>query len=168
MHPPKIESFDLSARTNTDPKGFARPVRTYREDTFGLYMSRAMVGHPRCHWVESWLLPELGLRVTVWWWTPGLERDQDYYLDVVDIQRGRVWRTTDLYLDLVVRSAVSTEVLDADEFVAAVQLGLLDAGTAERALQCAHRALAGICRHGHDLDAWLRSEFGIRLTWERR
>jgi predicted RNA-binding protein associated with RNAse of E/G family len=167
VHPPKIESFDLRARTNVDPKGYVRPVQTYREEPFGLYMSRAMVGHPRCDWVESWLLPALGLRVTDWWWSPGLERDQDYYLDIVDVERGPVWRTTDHYIDLVVRSGAWTEVLDTDEFVAAVRLGLLDAATAERALRATHRALAGICRHGHDLDAWL-SEFGIRLAWQRR
>ena len=167
VHPPKIESFDLRAGTNVDPKGISRPVQTYREEPFGLYMSRPMIGHPWCTWVESWLLPELGLRVTDWWWKPGLEREQDFYLDVVDIERGPVWRSTDHYLDLVVRSGVSTEVLDVDEFVGAVQAGLLDAATAERALQDMHRALAGICRHGHDLDAWL-AELGIRLTWRPR
>ena len=29
-HPPKVETFDVPAKTNTDPKGFVRPVEVYR------------------------------------------------------------------------------------------------------------------------------------------
>ena len=120
MHPPKIQTFDVAAGINVDNKGFERVVDEFRETPFGLYMSRAMVGRPTSHWVESWLLPELGLCVTDWWWKPGHERDQDYYLDVCHIERGSGrWRLTDLYLDLVVRHRRETTVIDVDEYVAA-------------------------------------------------
>ncbi len=168
MHPPKIETFDVAGGTNTDPKGFVRAVQQYREEPFGLYMSRSMVGHPRYTWVESWLLPELGIRVTDWWFNPGDDRDHDYYVDIVDIERdGPLWRTRDHYLDLVVRTGRDTEVLDADEFLAAVDAGLLDLPTAHRALRITHRTLAGIATHGHDLDAWLRT-LGVQLRWRPR
>ena len=39
-------------------------------------------GRAQFHYLESWLLPSLSLRVTVFHFNPGYERDQDFYLDV--------------------------------------------------------------------------------------
>lgn len=168
MHPPKVETFDVRARTNTDPKGFIRPVEEYRVEPFGLYLMRPMQDHPRVDWIESWLLPAQGIRVTDWGWRPGHERDQDFYLDIADIERdGDVWRTVDHYLDIVVRTGRDSRVLDLDEYVAAVAAGLLDEAAAERALATSYRVLSGLGAHRHDLDAWL-SDLGISLTWHRR
>jgi predicted RNA-binding protein associated with RNAse of E/G family len=170
MHPPKVETFDVHACTNTDPKGFVRPVDEYRTEEFGLYLDRAMPDHPRFARLESWLLPALGIRVTDWWFRPGQERDQDFYLDIVDIDRsgpdGSVWRTVDHYLDVVVRTGRSSTVVDLDEFVTAVASGLLSRAEAERALANSYRALTGLGAHGHDVNAWLTS-LGIQLTWRR-
>jgi uncharacterized protein len=168
VHPPKVSTFDVPARVNIDNKGLVRPVDEYRETPFGLYMSRAMVNRPTAHWVQTWLLPELGIAVTDWWWSPGHTRDQDFYLDIGTIERhGDRWTLTDHYLDIVVRTGRDAQVLDVDEFVAAVGLGLLDAPTAEAAMHCTYRTLAGIAAHGHDLDAWLAG-FGITLDWRPR
>lgn len=166
MHPPKIVTFDVAARVSVDNKGFVRAVRDYRVTSFGLYMSRAMVGRPSAHWMRSWLLPDLGLAVTDFSWNPGHERDQDFYLDVCEITRdGDRWRLTDLYLDIVLRTGRDAAVIDLDEFVAAVGAGLLDAGRAEHALRCSYAAVDGLAAHGHDLDAWLASH-DIALTWD--
>ena len=168
MHPPKTALFDVPARVNIDTKGTARPVDEYRVTDFGLYMSRPMVNRPTAHWVESWLLPGLGLCVTDWWWNPGHAREQDFYLDVCEIVRdGDRWRLTDHYLDIVVRSGHSSSVIDVDEFVAAVALGLLDPQAAEAAMHTAYRAVEGLAAHRHDLDAWLGG-MGIALTWKQR
>ena len=106
--------------------------------------------------------------MTDWWWTPGHVRDQDFYLDIGTIERhGDRWTLTDHYLDIVVRTGRDAEVLDVDEFVAAVALGLLDAATAEAAMHRTYRAVDGIAAHGHDLDAWLAG-FGIALDWRAR
>jgi len=170
MHPPKLETFDVHACTNTDPKGFVRPVDRYHTESFGLYLDRAVQDHPRIARVESWLLPALGIRVTDWWWHPGQERDQDFYIDIVDIERdgpdGSIWRTVDHYLDIVVFSGRVSTVLDLDEYVDAVANGLLDTAAAERALTNSYRVLAGLSAHQHDLACWL-STLGIRLTWRR-
>ncbi|MGH3838428.1 MAG: DUF402 domain-containing protein, partial [Pseudonocardiaceae bacterium] len=64
IHPPKVELFDLDAMTNTDPKGVVRTVREYRVEPFGLYLARDVIDHPSICALESWLLPELGLRIT--------------------------------------------------------------------------------------------------------
>lgn len=168
VHPPKTVTFDVPARTNTDTKGVERPVDEYRVTPFGLYMSRAMVARPAAYWVQSWLLPELGLCVTDWWWNPGHERDQDFYLDVCEIVRdGDRWLLTDHYLDIVVRQRRGADVVDVDEFVAAVALGLLDPAAAESAMHRTHRAVDGLAAHGHDLDAWLAA-MGVTLCWRQR
>jgi len=166
LHPPKIETFDVAAGTNTDPKGFVRAVEVYREEPFGLYVSRPMVDHPTLTHLRSWLLPALGVRVTDFSWRPGHERQQDHYLDIVDITRdGTTWWTEDHYIDLVVHTGEHTEVLDLDEFAEAVAAGVLDARRAERALGTSHRTLAGLAGHGHDLDRWLAGH-EVALTWE--
>jgi predicted RNA-binding protein associated with RNAse of E/G family len=168
VHPPKIATFDVPAHINIDTKGVERAVDEYRVTPFGLYMSRAMVARPTAHWMESWLLPGLGLCVTDWWWNPGHARDQDFYLDVCDIARdGDRWLLTDHYLDIVVRNRRSAEVVDVDEFVSAVALGLLPTDAAEAAMHRAYRAVDGLASHGHDLDAWLGG-MGITLSWKQR
>lgn len=168
MHPPKIVTFDVAARVNIDNKGFHRTVDEYRQTDFGLYMSREMVDRRTTRWVESWLLPDLGLCVTDWWWRPGHERDQDYYLDVCRIDRaGDRWRLIDLYLDIVVRNGRDALLIDVDEYVAAVAQGLLAPDLAETAVSVATDTMAGLAAHGWDLDRWLAGS-GITLSWRER
>lgn len=168
MHPPKIATFDVPALVNIDTKGVERVVDEYRTTAFGLYMSRAMVGRRSAHWMQCWLLPDLGLCVTDWTWNPGHERDQDFYLDVCEIVHdGGRWRLTDHYLDIVVQQRRRSWVIDVDEFVAAVALGMLDPAAAEVAMHRTHQAVAGLAAHGHDLDSWLSSR-GIALAWRTR
>lgn len=153
---------------NVDPKGVSRPVERYRVESFGLYMARPAPHRPQFDYLESWLLPDLGLRITDFWFRPGYERDQDFYLDVVTIDRiGDRWRTVDHYLDLVVCTGRNVEVLDTDELLAATNAGLLDAESAGQALHTAYRTVDGLASHGHDLDRWLFS-MGIELTWRRK
>ena len=166
MHPPKHEIFDLAARTNTDPKGIVREVEEYRVEPWGLYMARPTPGRPQFHYLESWLLPELGLRASVFHFNPGHERDQDYYLDIGRITVGADrWESEDHYVDLVVRTGVGTEVTDVDELLEAHDAGLLDGRTAESALRIAFTAVSGLAAHRHDLNAWL-SGTGVQLTWK--
>ncbi|KID28089.1 DUF402 domain-containing protein [Prauserella rugosa] len=168
MHPPKCETFDVAAGTNTDPKGIVREVDEYRVTPFGLYLARPTPGRRQFHYLESWLLPELDLRVTDFWFNPGYEKDQDFYLDVVSITRGDdVWHARDLYLDLVLRQHRDVEVIDTDELLEAASTGLLTHADAAEALETAYTALAALSRHGHDLGAWLAT-LDVTLTWKRR
>src|SRR5947208_10270092 len=115
IHPPKHETFDVGAGTNTDPKGFVRAVDTYRVTDFGLYMARPIDGHRKFAYIESWLLPELGLRVNEWRYQPGFSIDQDHYIDIVDVTtQGDTWQTVDLYLDLTVRSGPRLALAEGD------------------------------------------------------
>ena len=164
LHHVKTETFDVAARTNTDPKGFVRPVDEYRVEPWGLYMARP-ADHPQFGYLESWLLPEPGLRVSIFHFRPGFERDQDRYVDVGSFHvDGSVWHSRDHYLDLVVRTGRGTTVEDVDELFAGVAAGLLEPEDAERAVHIALAAVDGIAAHGYDLDAWL-SALGMPLSW---
>jgi predicted RNA-binding protein associated with RNAse of E/G family len=165
IHPPKHETFDVSARTNTDPKGFVRAVDVYALRSWGLYMARPTPGRPQFHYLESWLLPTYGIRANVFHWNLGHERDQDYYLDVADITvDSGCWETLDQYLDLVVHTGTGTELVDVDELLEAQRIGLVTPETAERAIHTAVAAIDALASHDHDLNAWMKSA-GVDLFW---
>jgi len=165
IHPPKHETFDVTARTNTDPKGIVRAVDVYSERPWGLYMARPTPGREQFHYLESWLLPSLGIRVSVFHFTAGHERDQDYYVDVgLFTRKGDVWTSEDHYLDLVVRTGRGVELTDADELLTAVQHGLLTPDDAEQAVQTAVRVVDGLARHDYHLERWLAAHEMV-LTW---
>ncbi|MBN9644833.1 DUF402 domain-containing protein [Corynebacterium mendelii] len=164
LHPVKQESFDTSTKTNIDPKGFTRRVDTYTITDFGLYMAR-QADHPKFGYLESWLLPDLGLRANIFHFRDGVDTRQDYYIDVVQINRdGAVWSTRDLYVDLVNITGEPIEVLDIDELSAATSAGLITADDAEAAIDATLAAVEGITRHGDDAMRWLATK-GIDLSW---
>lgn len=168
VHPPKVEYFDVPAMTNTDNKGFVRAVDEYRVEPFGLYMARPVPGRPKVEYLESWLLPDLGLRISDWHFTEGNERDQDFYLDIARVEPGpEVWRVTDLYLDVVLRTGRDFEVLDTDELLGAMAAGLLDRYSAQEALETNYRTIEALARYRYDLAHWL-DDLGIKLSWLRK
>ncbi len=128
-------------------------------------MARPTPGRVQFHYLESWLLPALGLRANVFHFNPGYERDQDYYIDVGQVTAGKDrWHTEDHYLDLVVRTGRGTELVDVDELMEAQRHGLITAETAEKAMRTAASAVDALAAHGHDLGAWLTAT-GVELTW---
>lgn len=165
MHPPKHETFDLRARTNTDPKGIVRAVDEYTVRPWGLYLARPTPGRTQFHYLESWLLPALGLRATVFHFNPGHERDYDFYLDVGEYRAGpHEWTSEDHYLDLEVRTHAGVDVADIDELLDAVRHGLLTPATGELAVRRALHAVEGLARNNHDLNTWLAGE-GMHVEW---
>jgi len=165
IHPPKRETFDLVARTNTDPKGIVRAVDVYTVKPWGLYMARPTPGRAQFHYLESWLLPSLGLRVNVFHFNPGHMREQDHYLDVGEFTPGKtVWHAEDHYLDIVTHTDQRIELLDLDELLDAHHLGLVSSQTAERAIQRAVHTIEGLAANGHDVHRWLAGK-GMELSW---
>jgi len=142
-----------------------RAVDVYTLQPWGLYMARPTPGRAQFHYMESWLLPSLGLRATVFHFNPGHERDQDYYLDVGSYTAGRTtWHSEDHYLDLIVRTGKGVEMADVDELLTAVRHGLLTPETGEQAVQTAVSAVDGLSRHHYDLQRWLAGN-GMTLSW---
>ena len=142
-----------------------RAVDEYRVTPWGLYMARPTPGRAQFHYLESWLLPSLGLRASVFHFNPGHERDQDYYLDVGRYSPGySVWHSEDHYLDLVVHTGKGVDLDDVDELLTAVRHGLLTPEIGEQAVRSAVDAVQGLARHGYDLHHWLSGN-GLDLTW---
>jgi uncharacterized protein len=142
-----------------------RAVDEYTVEPWGLYMARPTPGRAQFHYLESWLLPSLRLRASIFHFNPGYELDQDYYLDVGRYTPGQtVWRSEDHYLDLVVRTGKSVEIKDIDELLTAVRHRLLTPETAEEAIRAALEAVQGLSRNDYDLHRWLSDE-GLDLTW---
>lgn len=163
-HAVKQETFDIDGSINVDPKGFVRAVDAYQEFPFGLYMRRG-ADHPEFGYLESWLLPEFGLRANIFHYRPGAKRPYDFYFDVVDIHtNGNQWVTRDLYVDLLATVGKPIEVVDIDELSAATSQGFLSAEDAEFAIEKTLAAVEGITRYNDDPFAWLAAH-GAHLTW---
>ncbi len=142
-----------------------RRVDVYEVHPWGLYMARPTPGRAQFHYLESWLLPSLNLRASVFHFNAGHERDQDYYLDVGSITvAGDTWTTEDHYLDLVLRTGSGVTLLDVDELLAAVGLGLITPHVGEAAVRTAAAAIDGLARHGYHLGRWL-ADHEMALTW---
>ncbi|KBZ63925.1 DUF402 domain-containing protein [Mycobacterium colombiense] len=142
-----------------------RTVDEYAVRPWGLYIARPTPGRAQFHYLESWLLPSLGLRATVFHFNPGHERDHDYYLDVGHYSPGpTVWHSEDHYLDIEVRTGARAELTDVDELLDAVRHGLLTPEVAEQAVRRAVAAVDGLACNGYDLARWL-ARHGMELTW---
>ncbi|MGO3753791.1 DUF402 domain-containing protein [Corynebacterium variabile] len=170
-HPPKVETFDTASNVNIDPKGFTRPVDRWDGDSAALYMARPS-DHPRFGYLESWLLPALDLRVNRFHFRNGTGHGpypgQELYVDIALVDPpastdDTVWRTTDLYIDLVTYAGGRWELLDLDELGDALTAGLLDAETTHRALSSAQELITGVVSEG-SVERWL-SNIGIELSW---
>lgn len=142
-----------------------RTVDEYTVRPWGLYMARPTPGRAQFHYLESWLLPSLGLRANIFHYNPGHERDHDFYLDIGEFTPGSpTWRSEDHYLDLEVRTGAGVNLSDVGEFLEAVRHGLLSPDVAEQAVHRAVDAVDGLSRHGYDLQRWLAAA-GMDLTW---
>ncbi|MGP9609901.1 DUF402 domain-containing protein [Corynebacterium sp. AOP36-E1-14] len=166
LHPPKVETFDLVNDTNTDPKGFLRAVDHWSRTDGMLYMARP-ADHPRFGYLESWLIPELDLRVNRFHFRKGEGGrfdGQDLYVDIALVEdAGDTWHTTDLYVDLVTYAGRKWEVLDLEELGDALLAGHVDAAAASRALHSSQRLINGMLDAG-GVEAWLDG-VGFPLHW---
>ncbi|SCX19472.1 DUF402 domain-containing protein [Corynebacterium jeikeium] len=196
LHKVKQETFDLARAINIDPKGFERAVDAYEiSPTHSspehanpvLYMRRPTPSHPRFHYLESWLVPHLDIRLNKFHFFGGIEPTQDLYIDIAfieidDATTPATWRTRDLYVDVVTylpespsleqsqssssyvpgtSSKTKVQVLDLDELGEALLAGYITADEARRALDSTQRLLDGLHEHGSVVD-WLATQ-GVRL-----
>lgn len=185
LHKVKQETFDIARRINIDPKGYERSVDAYELSTAQsstttlrpvLYMRRPTPGHPRFHYLESWLVPHLDIRLNKFHFFDGIEPTQDLYIDIAfieidDATTPPTWRTRDLYVDVVTHTpGASThekvQVLDLDELGEALLAGYISAEEARRALDSTQRLLDGLHEHGCVAD-WLTAQ-GVNWNESRR
>ena len=113
-----------------------RAVDEYVVRPWGLYVARPTPGRAQFHYLESWLLPSLGLRATVFHFNPGHERDHDYYLDVGEYTPGpNVWRSEDHYLDIEVRTGPAAGWPTSTSCWTPCAIGLLTPEVGEQAVR---------------------------------
>ncbi|QFQ02766.1 hypothetical protein CUROG_07055 [Corynebacterium urogenitale] len=165
LHPIKQETFDLEAKINIDPKGFARPVDRFSITNGALYMARP-ADHERFHYMESWLIPTLDIRVTWFHFREGIAPTQELYVDVaiIDNSDEHKWSTRDLYVDVTTHRGGRIQVHDLDELGAALEAGYIGVEETNRAMKASQRILDGITLHG-SLQGWLSQE-GYSLAWQ--
>ncbi|QDZ43508.1 DUF402 domain-containing protein [Corynebacterium sp. sy039] len=164
LHPIKKEIFDTTTLINIDPKGIERQVDIFRNTNDGLYMARG-ANHPQFGYLESWLLPRVGLRANIFHYRPNIVRREDLYFDLVSItEHEGIWQTRDLYLDLLWTRGNPVRIDDVDELMAAIAAGFIDAVEAEKAINNALSAVDGIARNDDDPLRWL-SAIGFNVSW---
>lgn len=165
-HAPKREIFDVVAAINIDPKGFHRIVDSFHETEFGLYMARQS-DHQEFYYLESWLLPQLGLRINKFHFRAKFSRNQSYYLDIGNFSgpdSAGQWHAEDWYLDVVIAADEATFYLDdIDELFEAYHCAQLTLAQCVAATEISHTVTQGLSSHP-TLDAWLSSQ-KISLTW---
>ncbi|MBB5366233.1 DUF402 domain-containing protein [Deinococcus humi] len=171
MHPIRVETIDLVQMTHTLEYGgglipVSYPLLWAEQTASGLHFARAYVGHPDIQFMECHILPDLGLLVNRFTGTDW-SAQSDYYVDIASVIAGEdSWVTHDLYLDLSARAGGMPAILDTDEYLAAVQEGLLNPEQAVHALTSLHRLVNGVLACG-SLEAWLE-QVGITLSWRGR
>ncbi len=124
--------------------------------------------HPQLRGREGYVLSKLGVQVSRFEYRRARTPDDfDYYIDIVRVsEQGEHWTVRDLYLDVLVFDGERAEILDTDEYLAALQEGHLGADEAAYALGAAHALLNNLATFGYRLEAYLYSE-GVTLTWHR-
>ena len=128
---------------NTDPKEIQRAVNEYTVKPWGLYMARPTPGRAQFHYLESWLLPALGLRASVFHSIPATNAIRIFTSTSADNREGQdIWHAEDHYLDLVVRTGKSADE-DVDELLTAVKHGLLTPEVGEEAVRSALDTVQG-------------------------
>ncbi len=145
--------------------GTSRHLSTCRVEDWGLKLECPTPEDPFSDSEVTWLMPELGLRLTHHRPRSRHARSGPSVLSAVRVQRdGRAWRTTDLLLGLAVPGGTTARIVRSEEFAAAVAGRVLGPGDADQALRTVHRTLEEISLHRHDLRSWLVHR-GIYDAW---
>ena len=153
--------------TNTDNKGFVRPVQEYRETSYGLYMSRT-ADHAKFNHMQTWLLLRWDCAPTSF----TSPRDTGRGSVSISMSAGSAVPTTPvagmpptgIWTWSTCRRGRS-RLIDVDELFDACSAGLLSTADAQEAVFVATRALVGAADHDHRVQDWLDAQVGEPLTW---
>ncbi len=172
MHPVSVSVYDLVAEQKIRQKWDGEEVGKllcYEVTSHTLSYLVKLNDHPEVSGVRGQVLPDLGIHVARFDYLEPKppHANFDYYVDIVRVtEQGERWVVRDLYLDVLVYERKRVEILDADEYLEAVQEGHLSVEEAAYALDAAHKLLNGLARHGYSLEMYLQAE-GVTLTWHK-
>ena len=162
--PRLVDVVDLFSAQRHHPSGRSQQLSECHVEPWGLSLSCPTPEHPGHDGEITWLLPELGLRLTQFRPNRRHAKRESTLVTAVRIQRDtRSWTTTDLLLGLEVPEHGTTRIVRHEDFGAAVSSGLIRYSEADYALRTVHRTLEELTRH-RDLNQWLAFR-GIFDTW---
>ncbi|MFR9730094.1 hypothetical protein ACL03H_12765 [Saccharopolyspora sp. MS10] len=161
--PQLVDTIDLLAGQRSH-SGAVVPLDRCQVERWGLSIERATPEDPAHDGEVTWLMPELGLRLTRRRSRRRHSRREPSRLTVVRIERGaRSWVTTDLLLGLQIPDQGAARIVQAEEFATAISAGMIRLSEADYALRTAHRTLEEITQH-RDINQWLAYR-GIFDLW---
>lgn len=159
-----VETFHATTGILTLASGEHCQVDESREENGCLYLRRRL-GTATFPYVESWLIPDLGLRTSCYHHSASEPLPSVYNIAVVEITHDHdLWTARDLYVDLVTSPGRPVTVCDFDELSTAATANLVSPAETDKAIERTLGAIDGISRHHDDAMAWL-GERGYRLTW---
>ena len=172
MHPVRAYTYLLPQKQCVHIPGGETETLEYISETPNSLSYCALFNktrHPKLRGRESHVLPRLGIEVSRFGYrnTYQPENPFDYYIDVARVsEQGERWTVRDLYLDVLVFEGERAEILDTDEYLAAITEGQLEADEAAYALEAAHTLVNKLAQHGYNLENYLQTE-GVTLTWRK-
>jgi hypothetical protein len=151
-----VDTVDTFTAERNHSSGLSTRLTFCQVESWGLRMESPTPDDPFVESQATWLIPELGARLTHQRSRSRHARADAGTITAVRVQRDtRSWRTTDLLLGLSVPGGASARFIGAEEFAAAVAGGVLRADDADLALQTVHRTLEELSRSFHDIGHWL-------------
>lgn len=164
ISPQLVEVIDVFSSQRRHPSGYVHQLEVCHVERWGLAVE-CPTPEAADHAAEiTWLLPDLGLKLTRFRPRSRHSRPGPSTLTAVHIEREtRSWTTTDLLLGLEIQDRGRARITHAAEFATAVATGALRLSEADYALHTVHRTLDEITRH-RDLNQWLAYR-GIFEIW---
>lgn len=133
----------------------------------GLFWGLAVEGL-NINYMQGHILPELGIQVARFGWKAHIipSDELDYYVDIIHLTEygNGFWHYRDLYLDVAVFEAKTAEILDTDEYLAAIQADFFKKDEASLALEKTHELMNDLAKFSYSLEAYLEAN-DIVLEW---
>ncbi|QUH00618.1 hypothetical protein HUO13_07120 [Saccharopolyspora erythraea] len=162
--PRLVDVIDLFSARRSHSSGAVMGLDVCRVEPWGLSLECSTPEDPAADSEVTWLLADLGLKLTRHRPRRRHSRRGPSLLTAVHIERDtRSWTTTDLLLGLEVPDQRPARIAQYEEFADAVSGGLIRLSEADYALRTVHRTLEEISMH-RDLNQWLAHR-GIFDIW---
>lgn len=163
--PQLVDVIDTISGVRTYSSGGMRHLTSCHIERWGLRIEHPTPEDPFSDSEVTWLLPDLGVRLTTFHPRSRHARGGPSVLTAVRVERDqRYWQTTDLLLGLAVPGGTTARIVRSEEFAAAVAGRVLLPGDADQALRTIHRTLEDLSNVNHNLTSWLTWQ-GIYDAW---
>lgn len=163
--PQLVDIVDTFTAERSYSSGMVRRLTFCGVEPWGLRTECPTPDDPFVDSEVTWLLPDMGLRLTHKRPRSRHARSGPSTLTAVRVQRDtRCWRTTDLLLGLSVPGGTTARIIGAEEFAAAVAGRILRPDDADLALRTVHRTWEEVSRCYHDVVTWLNYQ-RVHTPW---